>query len=103
MSESDSQYAVMNYIHLPEKYYQHKAQVVVVQKDEVIYNKLTTVHAHIETNDSLVDITWEDDYDSIFYFSYNGKYQNTNIRFSNGKLIINAENREQRKIAITIY
>ena len=103
MKAENSQYAINDYIHIEGNYYIHETRVIVIQNNKIVYDGELKVNARIETNDSYVEIIWNDDEDLIFYGRYNGKYDNTDIEFDDGKLIIHGINRHEQPISITIY
>ena len=103
MSRYTSQYAINDYIHIDGNYYIHETKVIVVKNNRIVYDGLLKVNARIETNDSYVEIIWDDEEDIMFYGRYNGKYHNTDIEFDDGKLVIQAVDRKNNPISITIY
>lgn len=103
MSEHSSYCAINNYINIEGNYFMHKTKVIVIKNNKVIYDGIVKVRAHIETNDSIVDIVWDNKEEEKFYTYYNGKYSNVDIEFDDGRLIIHAEDREHDSVHITIY
>ncbi|MDE6209554.1 MAG: hypothetical protein K2M73_07775 [Lachnospiraceae bacterium] len=103
MSQESSQYAIMDYIHIEGNYYMHKTKVIVAKDNKIIYDGVVNIAAYIETNESFVDISWDDKEQEKFYQRYNGRYSNTDIEFDNGKLFIHAIDKEDSPICITIY
>lgn len=103
MSEHSSYCAINDYINIEGNYFMHETKVVVIKSNKVIYDGIINVRAHIETNDSIVDIIWDDKEEGKFYTCYNGKYSNVDIEFDDGKLIIHANDREGKSIHITVY
>ena len=103
MSEFSSSLAINDYIHIEGNYFMHETKVIVIKNNRVIYDGIVKVRAHIETNDSIVDIVWDDKEEEKFYTYYNGKYSNVDIEFDDGKLIIHANDKENNSICITVY
>jgi len=103
MSEHSSYCAINDYINIEGNYFMHKTKVVVIKNNKVIYDGIINVRAHIETNDSIVDIIWDGKEEKNFYTYYNGKYSNVDIEFDDGKLIIYANDRQSNSICITVY
>jgi len=103
MSEFTSQYAINDYIHVEGNFYIHETKVIVIKNNHIIYDGILKVRAHIESNDSIVDIIWDNEEEKKFYCSYNGKYENTDIEFDDGKLVIQAVDRNNIPISITVY
>lgn len=103
MSKATSQSAISKYIRNPGRFHIHNARVIVIMNDSTIYNRDTQIRAHIETNDALVDIIWDDKDDERFFSTYNGKYSNTDIEFEDGVLIIHGINRKGEEICIKIF
>lgn len=103
MSRVSSQYAINNYIHIEGNYHMHRARVMVFQDNKIIYDDELNVHAHIETNDAVVDITWKDkEEENKFYSRYDGKYDTTDIEFDNGKLNIYGISKAGKSICIIV-
>lgn len=103
MSRNTSQYAINDYIHIPGNYYIHEAKVIVVKNNYVIYDGILKVDARIDTNDSYINIIWDNEDEKRFYMQYNGKYDNTDVSFIDGKLIITAVDKKNEPISITIF
>lgn len=103
MKAENSQYAINDYINIKGNYHIHDTKVIVIQNNRIVYDGEIKVHARIETNDAYVDIVWDDEEEEKYYIRYNGKYDNTDIEFDDGKLIIYGINRQGKSICITIY